>query len=800
MKSVFSFIFSIGALVGAGSLSASEWMQLPLGARSVELDGAVYRNGAVYVAEPELASTAFKKNPQAITSSGRDIARLFDGNPNSFWSASGAVGEITVDLGTETAVTALEWDGFIYGETFPVSFEIWVMKSGGAFSKVNNIQMTGPSGEKAFSSGTVSGNLDSHGVRLELGRKVSARHVMLKILGTSDGNSARLSRLAILGDGASSKATVSGTFAPHQISAWGGWRIEGQGIASRELRVKATGAADWGSWVPLSESSLRSLSADRADQLQIKVSLDNGRAGGRAVLRSMAVQVDGAVAGPPLALVPENGARIAATRPRLLWEGGSQSDYLTKAVYEVEVSRGENFDPSATFSLRVSDDDTVELPELPKADGEAKIFWRVRRVSSRGSESWSTPFHFTLGQVPAPRVNGSSFGMNMGLDWRPWGEQLAADAGFSWARLNLPWYRLQNSAGEWDWSETDKMMQVARRRDISVLGILGYTARQFSSNTSEQGWHLAPPASLKPWISYVSEVATRYRDDVAAWEIWNEQNHRGFFSGTPEEYAILLKTAYIAIKNISPDSLVTFGGHAGFSPNYLDAVNAKIGPNYWDILNWHCYPGMPNERYYHDWLAKVFGYLHERGLDKPVWLTEIGFSRRPNSDPDDYRLSCYLVAHLAANKQVLPGRSPNKIEKIFPFQLVEGHGYGTVQQWAMVVDYPTPSEPPKRLPVFNAFAHAVRLLDQVKWLGSEDQGNIFIHRFQFAEKGRWTDLNVVWSGPNAPDTQSVRLVGGSDIEIRDVFGEAVPSSSDRQLQIGSGVYFILSAGPCQVRP
>ena len=140
-----------------------------------------------------------------------------------------------------------------------------------------------------------------------------------------------------------------------------------------------------------------------------------------------------------------------------------------------------------------------------------------------------------------------------------------------------------------------------------------------------------------PWARFVGAAVTRYKPggeagtNVRHWEVWNEPDLCHFWSGTPQEFARLLKVAYIVIKWIDPESYVVFGGLAHFENgqwlyDMLDAVKADSlsadNSGFFDAAGSHHY-SLSYVGY--QYTRKVRNALDARGWgDKPIWITESG--------------------------------------------------------------------------------------------------------------------------------------------------------------------------------
>lgn len=96
-------------------------------------------------------------------------------------------------------------------------------------------------------------------------------------------------------------------------------------------------------------------------------------------------------------------------------------------------------------------------------------------------------------------------------------------------------------------------MAEAERRGLAILAILAYTPAWATDGPELSG----VPRDVGAWTRFCAAAATRYRDTIRAWELWNEPNLDRFWDGTREEYweRILIPGAD-AIHAAAPDALV----------------------------------------------------------------------------------------------------------------------------------------------------------------------------------------------------------------------------------------------------
>lgn len=148
-------------------------------------------------------------------------------------------------------------------------------------------------------------------------------------------------------------------------------------------------------------------------------------------------------------------------------------------------------------------------------------------------------------------------------------------------RLGVNWWDVQPEhlkdapPDQWNWGELDRVVAAGRsRRFTLILTPTGspnwarYENRRIPDEPSRKFRKFGYPDA--PWHSYwdrfIQALADRYRNDVYAFEIWNEQNSRPFWdpSGVtdpdPALYANLFCRAAGAARTAIPGALVGIGG------------------------------------------------------------------------------------------------------------------------------------------------------------------------------------------------------------------------------------------------
>jgi hypothetical protein len=238
-----------------------------------------------------------------------------------------------------------------------------------------------------------------------------------------------------------------------------------------------------------------------------------------------------------------------------------------------------------------------------------------------------------------------SFGLNSHLVTRyPQHSSMAVPAGavqelgVSWVREDFHWHRIQPRPDVWDWSFPDAAMRELRQRNINVVGVLGPSvgwATPFPHDTpSDVSFY---PPDVEHFVAYARAVATRYRQSIRYWEIWNEPDNPHFWKPTPDPaaYADLLIRTSAAIREVHPQAVILIGGFNPFNNAFVRAVAAHQGAwESFDIIAIHPYvdPYSPEEGNLVTAVDMVHTLNYELGdpaAPRPIWVTEIGWSSGP---------------------------------------------------------------------------------------------------------------------------------------------------------------------------
>lgn len=248
--------------------------------------------------------------------------------------------------------------------------------------------------------------------------------------------------------------------------------------------------------------------------------------------------------------------------------------------------------------------------------------------------------------------------------------QLVQNAGFDWVRQQVVWRDIEDPGQNlYAWGELDAIVAAANAYGRKLLVNIVSSPSQYNPTNGL-------PSDPKTFGDFVEQMAQRYGNKIAAYEIWNEPNlaHETGGQIVPEDvglYVEILMEAYTRIKAVSPDAIVLAAASSstgvtnpaialsdedfyramysyrdGIVRNFFDvqAVHPGGAANPPDTL-WpdnpsfiegcapaptNCWNDHPTHYFRH--VENVRGWMEEYGLgDHQIWITEYGWATENNT-------------------------------------------------------------------------------------------------------------------------------------------------------------------------
>lgn len=289
--------------------------------------------------------------------------------------------------------------------------------------------------------------------------------------------------------------------------------------------------------------------------------------------------------------------------------------------------------------------------------------------------------------------------------------QLAYNAGSRWDRFDFRWNVIEDTQGTFTFSGHEKIVGRDLTDNINIVGILGSTANWATNPdcpvrmprqspaltipghprlpdliTDDYWWRHCAPVNLglpwdnaeNYWGNYVYQTVTHFKGQVKVWELWNEPDLPHFWSGSPKQYAQLLKVGYQAAKAADPDVTVLFAGLAywGNPQFYVDVLDelqklegAAENNYYFDALSLHLYSNIYNI----GWITnQIMDNMEARVGHHPIWLTETGvplWDENPGTPGTPYRYAATIDEAAAYTIEGYAEARLAGIDKFFFFRM-----------------------------------------------------------------------------------------------------------------------------------
>ncbi|MDI6808723.1 MAG: T9SS type A sorting domain-containing protein [Candidatus Eisenbacteria bacterium] len=380
------------------------------------------------------------------------------------------------------------------------------------------------------------------------------------------------------------------------------------------------------------------------------------------------------------------------------------------------------------------------------------------------------------------------------------------DAGILWDRdLLASWISLQ----PWNWrmdqitesdfnragnDDYDGYVARALENGVNIVGNLGVDTPSWASGCRGGPIpDICPPAdSLREaFENYVRSVVSRYRGKVKAWEYWNEADG-GWADFEPDQYAKWLKILYTVVKSEDPGALVLFSGLASpgvllSNPPHDKPENAYLfervlaSPElaghdypYFDVANFHAYPLSAN--YDPEYVSKSFNYIkakmEERGVTKPIWLTEIG-----ETTTDD-------TLQAARNMKYITFAVAKGVEKVFLFHFYTEHSPWVETQDFGILGYAPSGSIPAERASYSAYKNLISFLADKPFVRDLVPDTRGAHVHLFGNSGN----SVVAFWAESPKTISIPVKDGLLFRTYDMFGAFLDSvrSSGGKVNVQAG--------------
>lgn len=233
---------------------------------------------------------------------------------------------------------------------------------------------------------------------------------------------------------------------------------------------------------------------------------------------------------------------------------------------------------------------------------------------------------------PPGTVPSVYFGMHVHrlLESTPW-----PNVPFGAIRLwdtGTTWKDLEPQKNDWHFDRLDRLVNLAAEHHVRVLLCFGKTPAWASSvhgaNDQDERVQTAPPANLEDWRHFVEKVATHYKGRIEAYEVWNEPNWHGFYTGDVHTMVEMTRIASETIHAVDSDALVVSPSATTFDGlEWFESFLEQGGARYVNVIGYHFYvtPDVPEQ--IPVLAAEVRSRMARNHVNLPLWDTETGWSK-----------------------------------------------------------------------------------------------------------------------------------------------------------------------------
>ncbi len=218
----------------------------------------------------------------------------------------------------------------------------------------------------------------------------------------------------------------------------------------------------------------------------------------------------------------------------------------------------------------------------------------------------------------------------------------------------VKWAHIETASGVYNWSKLDNWISKAQAQQMDVLYTIGDTPKWAgkipakSPCGSSGAYSCSAPTDINSdgtgtdakFSAFMTALVTRYRGQIAFYELWNEADCTCYFAGTTAQIVRMGKDAAAIIRSIDPAAkIISPSAHGPTMKTWFDGYVAAGGAANFDIVNAHLRgsknpPNSSPEAFLSMW-DDVTAETAKVGLSNlPVWDDEHGIRKGELTDPD----------------------------------------------------------------------------------------------------------------------------------------------------------------------
>ncbi|NVM29511.1 MAG: hypothetical protein HWN65_11785 [Candidatus Helarchaeota archaeon] len=367
--------------------------------------------------------------------------------------------------------------------------------------------------------------------------------------------------------------------------------------------------------------------------------------------------------------------------------------------------------------------------------------------------------------------------------------------GVNWTRREFSWGGIETANDVWDWSYWDGFLNDTEKYGIQVLAVLAYDNDAVETVNSSYDRYIHPN-DIPYFLDYVNQTMRRYKDRVAAWEIWNEPNLARFWDGPKDHFYELFDQTQQFIhqlegelsQNLTLLNSAMASAVAGFVPLETEAMFQRGIMTYIDVYSFHYYTYDPDSLYQNIMQQMALGQKY--GFEGEYWITEIG---NPTNGQYPWRVSQEKLAENIIKSYVISSSYDVKRVIWYRGQDYQNPDPENSEHWFGLL-YTNGTWKPAAY-AYSLFSHhcshSILYEDLIIKEGGISAGDLMAALYRRANGNStlimWYDPTIYASG-SIEVTLDLGAVG--DIKIHDIYTGTNQTLSDTSIMVGNTPVFI----------
>lgn len=231
------------------------------------------------------------------------------------------------------------------------------------------------------------------------------------------------------------------------------------------------------------------------------------------------------------------------------------------------------------------------------------------------------------GSIPASYF-GMGFNAPVAITWPAFNVGMARIWDTTANAAGVEWTDVETSNGVYVWTNLDAVISTYQSHGSKIIYTIAYG---YDTNWQTSGGGVGPPTDINGsgsaiFSAFLTQLVTRYKGKITAYECWNEADSNTFWTGTIAQMVAMCSNVYSVVHSIDPAAVVlspsTGSGPSG--TNWQNTFIADGGASYFDVLSIHCYPW--NASVGPEFIVNEITYnkynLMAANLSKPLWCDE----------------------------------------------------------------------------------------------------------------------------------------------------------------------------------